>query len=660
MLWGKIMAYSEKQKFQPTNINYTSKDFSTIKSDLIEYTKAYFPNTYKDFNETSPGMMLIELSSYVGDVLSYYVDYNYKENVLSTATEKRNVRRLAEFLGYKAPNKTPSVVRLKVTTDIGVGSNGDPDYGDANVVNITPGLQIKSNIDSELIFETTGDVDFTISGSPDTPSISAPSLDSNGLANGYTLTRYVRAVSGETKTKSFTITSPTKFLELDLGENNIIEILNVTDSSGQKWYEVDYLAQERILKETHYGDDPTRVNSEGTGSGYNQGDITDPSLISIPYTVDYITTNKKFVKKFDVDTDSTKLMFGNGLYRFNVSGSSNTSIFSTIEQAGLTLNGQDVESINASISDLITSNNLNLGETPTNTILTVKYRVGGGSTSNAQVGELTTVLNTSEIISVINDEPAVGGTDGQTVDEIRNNASAFFSSQLRCVTRQDYQARILNLPAKFGNIAKCYVERIDDPYEGGTGNLFVSTLSYDQGKRLVQTPELVLRNIMIYLNQYRMINDMLDFGFNLKENNTIFSGYFINFGVKFEVNTDRRFNPTDVKVEIIDIIKDFFKIEKMQFRQSINMNDLQYNILGLDGVIGIKELKLFQEGNGEGIGSRKLYYYDTKGNIIGDDSNYGFPYSFDGAEENGIIRPSMTPAVFELRNPNRDIYGKVI
>ena len=645
------MAYSEKQKFQPTNINYTSKDFSTIKSDLIEYTKAYFPNTYKDFNETSPGMMLIELSSYVGDVLSYYVDYNYKENVLSTATEKRNVRRLAEFLGYKTPNKTPSVVRLKVTTDIGVGSNGDPDYGDANVVNIASGLQIKSNIDSELIFETTGDIDFTISGSIETPLISAPSLDGNGLANGYTLTRYVRAVSGETKSKSFTITSPTKFLELDLSEDNIIEILNVTDSSGQKWYEVDYLAQERILKETHYGD------ADDRDTGYDQGDgIDDNSLISIPYTVDYITTNKKFVKKFDVDTDSTKLMFGNGLYRFNVSGSSQSSIFSTVEQAGLTLNGVPNESINAGVSDLITSNNLNMGETPTNTILTVQYRVGGGPDSNAQLGELTNVTNTPSgvTISVTNDEPATGGTDGQTVDEIRNNASAFFSSQLRCVTRQDYQARILNLPAKFGNIAKCYVERIDDQ-----GGLFVSTLSYNQNKQLVQTPELVLTNIMTYLNQYRMINDHLTFGYTLSS--TLFSGYLINFGVKFQVNVDRRFNKSDIKVQVINTIKDFFKVEKMQFRQSINMNDLQYNILGLDGVIGIKELKLFQDGSGDGTGNRKLYYYQANGTVYSDnDSNYGFQYSFDGAEENGIIRPSMTPSVFELKNPNGDIYGKVI
>jgi len=642
------MAYSDKQKFKPTNINYTSKDFSTIKADLIEYTKSYFPNTYKDFNETSPGMMLIELSSYVGDVLSYYVDYNYKENVLSTATEKRNVRRLAEFLGYKTPNKTPSVVKLKVTTDIGYDdvSARPPDFN--SVPNqISPGLQIQSNIDSTLLFETTGVIDFSISGSTlDEPPISAPIIGTDGLTTGYTLTRYVQAISAETKTKSFTITSPTKFLELDLGEDNVIEILNCTDSSGEKWYEVDYLSQERILKETYYNDaDSTR------GTGYDQGEgITGNSLIPIPYTLDYINTNKKFVTNFDVDTNSTKLMFGNGLYKYNVTGSSNSSIFTTIEQVGLTLNGDTFSSINAPTNTLFGTNNLNMGETPTNTILTVKYRVGGGPDSNAQVGELTTIADGTTGITVTNDEPATGGTDGQTVEEIRHNAKAFFSSQNRCVTRQDYQARILNLPAKFGNIAKCYVERLDD-----TGGLFVSTLSYNQNKQLVQTPELVLSNIMTYLNQYKMINDQLDFGFQLEgSGDTLFSGYLINFGVKFEVNADRRVNPTDVKIEVINTIRDFFKVERMQFRQSINMNDLQYHILGLEGVIGIKELKLFQVD-----ASRNMTSYQADGDGTGGESGYGFHYEFDGAEENGIIRPSLTPAVFELRNPNQDIYGKV-
>ena len=156
-----------------------------------------------------------------------------------------------------------------------------------------------------------------------------------------------------------------------------------------------------------------------------------------------------------------------------------------------------------------------------------------------------------------------------------------------------------------------------------------------------------------------MINDIVDFGFTA--NDTLFSGYFINFGVRFIVSADRRFNATQVKLNVIDVIKDFFKVEKMQFKQSINMNDLQYNILSLDGVIGIQELKLFQDGNDEYATGRKLYYYQGDGDIVSDGNiDYGFQYNFENALENGIYRPSVTPAVFELRNPNNDIYGKVI
>ena len=155
-----------------------------------------------------------------------------------------------------------------------------------------------------------------------------------------------------------------------------------------------------------------------------------------------------------------------------------------------------------------------------------------------------------------------------------------------------------------------------------------------------------------------MINDQVGFGFTLNDN--LFSGYVINFGVRFVVNYDRRFNLTEVKLNVIDTIKNFFKVEKMQFRQSINLNDLQYNILGLDGVIGIKELKLFQDGNSEYASGRKLYYYKGDGEVIGADSNYGFQYNFDNALRDGVIRPSVSPSVFELRNPNQDIYGKVI
>jgi len=653
------MPYSEKQKYKPSNINYTSKDFSTIKSDLIEYTKAYFPDTYKDFNETSPGMMLIELASYVGDVLSYYIDYNYKENVLATATEKRNIRRLAEFMGYKTTPTTPALVKLKVTTDIDADSNYEPDYGSLPTNLQSPidvGLQVKSSDNTELIFETLGEIDFTISGSPDVPPVGAPtSFNANGEATGYTLTRYVQAVSGETKTKSFTVSSPTKFLELDLGVTNVVEILNIKDSSGNKWYEVDYLTQDRILKETHY-------STDGRGHAQNQNIVGAISAsIDIPYTVEYIKTNKKFVKKVDPDTNNTKVQFGNGLYRLNISGSSGASLFSMVEQQGINLSGVPGSVINASINNLTTNNSLNLGETPANTIMTVTYRVGGGPNANAQSGEITDIQNTPTgvDITVTNPEPASGGTDGQTVDEIRENAKAYFASQLRCVTREDYQARILNLPAKFGNIAKCYVHRLDN-----ISGLKIYTLSYDQNRQSVQTPLLILNNLRYYLEQFRMINDALDFGFEL--NNTVFSGYHINFGVNFQVNYDRRFNSADVKLETIDAIKDFFKIGKMQFKQAINLSDLRYNILSLDGVIGIKTLKLFQNSsNIENFPAaatvRRLSYYNGDGTLATNgESGYGFGYEFGNATVDDIVRPSATPAVFELKDPDKDIYGRVV
>jgi len=649
------MAYSQDQKYKPSNVKYTSKDFVSIKSDLIEYTKAYFPDTYKDFNETSPGMMLIELTSYVGDVLSYYIDYNYKENILATATEKRNVVRLSEFLGYKVSPNTPSLARLRVTTDVGVDADGNPDYSSAPQNPINSGLQIQSNIDSNLKFETLGEIDFTVSGSPDVPSIGAPtSFNANGEATGYTLTRFVQAVSGETKTKSFTITSPTKFLELDLGEDNVIEVLNCVDSSNQRWYEVDYLAQDRILKETHYTQD-------GRGDAYNQ-DIVGGGVsteVAIPFTLDYINTNKKFTTKIDPDDNTMKLQFGNGLNRLNISGSSGASLFSMIEQQGLNLSGVPSSVINASLNNLTTNNSLNLGETPSNTIMTITYRVGGGADSNAQAGELTKINNSDESITVTNDVPALGGTDGQTVDEIRENAKSFFASQLRCVTREDYQARILNLPAKFGNIAKCYVHRNDD-----IGTLKIYTLSYNQRRQLVQTPLLALNNLRLYVEQFRMINDSLDFGFQLQDD--IFSGYIINFGVQFEVNYDRRFNSTDVKLETINVIKEFFKVGKMQFRQHINLGDLKYNILGLDGVIGIKTLKLIQDTSEidnfpTSLNSKKFHFYKGDGTpSVNGTAGYGFQYNFENATVNDIVKPSVTPAVFELRDPDNDIYGRVV
>ena len=312
---------------------------------------------------------------------------------------------------------------------------------------------------------------------------------------------------------------------------------------------------------------------------------------------------------------------------------------------------------------------MNLGETPANTILTVSYRVGGGATSNVQGGELTNLISNVNGLTVSNDSPSSGGTDGESITEIKENAKSFFASQLRCVTREDYQARILNLPAKFGNIAKVQVVRLND-----ISGLKIYTLSYDQRRKLTQTPLLVLNNLRLYLEQFRMINDALDFGFDLNtvdpsadgyDNTKIFSGYKINFGVFFEAVADRRFNKTEVKIDVIDCIKNFFTIDKMQFGQAINLNELRYEILGKDGVIGLPTLKIFQELNettmpGFSGTGRVLASLGATGNVAGTETGYGFLYPFQNALTNDIIRPSVTPAVFELREPNNDIYGRVL
>ncbi len=639
------MAYTNDNKFQPTNIKYTSKDFSSIKEDLINYTKTYFPDTYRDFNETSPGMMMIELSSYVGDVLSYYIDYQYKESLLSTATEKRNILNLAEFLGYKYNDVSPAMVELKITKEVDADTN-DTSKPTKTTTLLEPGFQIKSSADSELIFETLDYVDFQNTGSYPQPTVEVSAQDANGIATKYNITHTINAISGETKTKTFNITSPTKFLELDLGESNVIEVLNVTDSSGQKWYEVDYLAQNKLLKETHYS----------KNSNQNQI-IPDGEVdVAVPYTLEYIKTNKKFVRKVDVDTNNTKLQFGNGLYKYNVSGSAG-SFDSIIQQQGINVAGVPLSNINSALDNLVQNNTVNLGETPANTILTVSYRVGGGSLSNAQSGELTEVVDTTDGVTVTNEIPAVGGSDGFSEDEIRENAKSMFSSQHRCVTKEDYQARIMNMPAKFGNVAKAYVER-----GSGGQTLLVRTLSYNKNKQLVQTPLSVLKNLQRYLEKFKMINDNIDFGIGLSGGNI--SGHYINFGVEFDVNYDRRFDPKQVKVEVIDEIKKFFDINKMQFKQTINLNDLEYNIIGLDGVIGISKLSLVNQF----ADNRLLYNLDKDGNAVTNGSvGYGFYYPFadDNNDEtneavaNKILRPSVTPAVFEIRNPNIDIIGKV-
>ena len=661
------MAYSDKD-YKVSNVNYLNKDFSTFKNTLIEYAKTYFPNSYRDFNETSPGMMLVEMSAYVGDVLSFYIDQQYKEMMLPLAEERRNVINMANMLGFKVLPINPAYVDLTFTQTVTANSddinNIVPNLSEAFAID--KGAKILSTTDSSIFFETLDVVDFTTSGSIDIEP-EQNTFDSNGVVETYKLTRKIRAVSSETKTKTFTISSPKKFLKLTLPETNVVEIISCIDSSDNEWYEVDFLAQDRVPIDTHYDNDSDRTtaydyftNAQGV------------SEVPVPYSLQYEKSSKRFITEINED-DTTSLVFGNGVLR---SGQIEESAFIQLDQVGITIPGEESD-IDAFVDPLNFNDNSNtLGETPAHTTLTIRYRVGGGISSNVPSGDLTTIDSSTDIIgtssgknlTVTNEQPARGGSNGLSIEEIRRGAKSFFATQNRCVTQEDFEARILSMPAKFGNIAKVLVDRTS--LDGGATTLDVFLLSYDNNKNLVTLPadvsdvaHPIKTNLKNYLDNYRMITDEIQ----------IVDGKIINFGVVFDVVAHRSANKSDVKLRCINSIINYFNIDKMQFRQPIFLSDIEYELMGLDGVRSVNFVKLGQGNSSADFldelnpnDDRPLFDFNVNNpDVAIHDGEYGFQYDFTqfyggaGSLSDGIILPSVTPSVFELKNPRENVKGVV-
>ena len=752
-----------KENFKESNVNYLNKDFGALKSSLMNYAKSYFPNTYRDFNETSPGMMLLEMNAYVGDVLSFYIDQQYREMLLPLAEERRNIINLSKMFGYKVKPIVPSYVDLTFTQELSAMSDdvSKVDYKTGGIFN--KGIQVIGTTSTQ-VFETLDVLDFQISSSVDNTDIAT--LDSEGLANTYRVNRTVRAVSGKEKTATFTIGAPEKFKKITLSDKNVIDIISCIDSNGSEWYEVDFLAQDNVPISTHYTEDVARQSAYHTSLSSEVD-----SFVPVPYSLQYVKTSKRFVRETNVD-NTTSLIFGNGVLK---NGEVLESGFIDLEQVGIVIPGQSND-LNESIDPLLGDEYSTLGETPNNTTLTITYRVGGGIDSNLPSGDLTIIQNGSTMngsadgvsisnLVVVNDTPARGGRDEETTDEIRQKAQAFFSTQNRCVTKEDYEARVLNLPSRFGSIAKVYVARsgvetqegynqaqldignsltilnnltdgmttqseaintiIQDIINGvvdtGTGldlieannsanlqqlsqipsniqtlqqltqldvelasvNIFV--LSYDNTKNLVGNPAAsynsnfsdnvplpLLQNIKNYLSNFRILTDTIK----------LFDGFIINFGVFFDVIAEKYADKQKVKFRCIDKIKEYFEIEKMQFNQPIYLSQLEFELMGIEGVRSVGHITITQEIDyNDGTDNPSLlptptYTYshsndvDTNGDGIAEggftedssgETGYGYLYNFENALENGIIRPPelSTPAVFELKNPNQNIQGRV-
>lgn len=656
------------------DIKYLSKDFASFRSNLIEYSKTYFPKTYSDFNEASPGMMFIEMASYLGDILSYYTDDSLKESLMLYAEDKQNVIALSNYLGYKPKVTSPAIVSIAVyqlAPAIGSGEDNRPDSD--YYLRIKEGMVVEA-AKSNVQFRTTELVDFNDSADREITVYT----DSNGEATQYLIKKYVKAISATLKTVTKTFNSPQQFSKINIADKNVIDVFDIRDANGGKWYEVPYLAQEMV-----YVDYPV---SEQTDKDLAQFKDSVSSILKV------LKTSKRFVTKINQD-NTTTIVFGGG------NSSNDEILIPSTKNVGLGLNSS-IDKMSSAFDPANFLRTSSYGQAPSNTTLTISYLVGGGVSSNVSKGELTSIKriefdddvktfseNESTLynkmkasVAVDNETPATGGRGEETIDEIRENALANFGSQGRAVTRKDYQVRALALPPKYGGIAKAYCSPDGQLDNNSPGSLLKDTdsieelvglvntvkdknlsdaetrdevkkllkgkmgspgeknnpfainlyiLGYDSDKNLSVLNRAVKENLKTYIGEYRMLTD----GIN------IIDGYVINIGLDFEIRVYGGYNKREVLAKCISGLKEYFNIDNWTFNMPINISAIEILLAGVEGVQSVPKCEVINKCLGR--------YSDHS-------------YDIQAATKGKMVYPSVDPSVFEVRFPNKDLKGRVI
>ena len=662
------------------DINYLSKDFSSFRNNLIEYSKTYFPKTYSDFNESSPGMMFIEMASYVGDVLSYYIDDTLKESLMVHAEDKDNVLALSQYLGYKPKVTSPAIAQIAIyqlVPSIGTGADTIPD--ETYYLKIKEGMIVEGN-DSTIQFRTTEAVDFS-----DKTGREISVFNKNGSQpTSYLVKKYVNAISATERTVRKTFSSVEAFSKIELGEKNVIQVTDVRDSDGNKYYEVPYLAQEMI-----YVDYP---NTEQYDKDLVQFKNSVPSILKL------IKTQRRFVTKVNSD-NSTSIVFGGG-----TETDGDETLIPNFKNVGLGLNSS-VDRLGESFDPSNFLKQKTYGQAPpANKEFTVNYLIGGGVGSNIGKGELTKIqriefdedlsLFTDEqlplyrkyknSVAVENEEPAVGGKEADTLEEIRENALANFGSQNRAVTRKDYQVRVLSMPPKYGGVAKAYVAPDGELDNNSPGSILASPdnlqeftdivmnfvekpdeeepneenvkaeikkflvgktqnndeknnpfainlylLGYDTDKKLTTINRAIKENVKTYMNEFRLLTD----GINLLD------GFIINVGVDFDIRVYGGYNKREVLLKCLSEVKSYFNIDDWTFNMPINLSELELVIAGVEGVQSVPKCDIVNKCKGA---------YSSNS------------YNINSATKNKMVYPSLDPSIFEVKFPDKDIIGRVL
>lgn len=611
------------------DIKYLNRDFNSFKQALIDYAKTYFPNTYNDFTPASPGMMFMEMSSYVGDVLSFYQDTQFQEIFTQYSKEKENLYAAAYLKGY-TPRITKAAIAeidmYQILPAVASASVVVPDFRYALI--IEAGAQIRSTVNDTNFF-VKDKIDFSISSSFNPTELTVYAINSGtSLPDYYLLKKTIQAISGEEITTTISFGAPERMPKASINDNNIIEISSVVDSDGNSWYEVPYLAQETVF------DDVQNVSSN------------DPNLYGdsgTPYLLKLKKVPKRFVSRFK-STENIELQFGSGIV-----SDVDEVIIPNPDNVGLGIvNG--LSKLNTAYDPSNFLFTRTYGIAPSNTTLTIKYLKGGGVEANVPANTITvlnnivssfkytnldSVLSNNVLLSLAaaNPKAAVGGGDGDSEDELRHNIIASFPTQERAVTLEDYIIRSYALPSRFGVVSKAYItpdtqnSSKDIDYNPLSLSLFI--LSQGGDGKLTNASAATKQNLKTYLSQFRLLSDSI----------SIKDSFVINIGVNFDIVVKPNFNSQQVILSCIEALQDHFGINKWSINQPIILSEIYILLDKITGVQTVKNIEIINK-SGETSGYSK-WAYDVK-----------------GATRDRVVYPSLDPSIFEVKYL-QDIQGRV-
>ena len=543
-------------------INYTSRDFSSIREDLINYAKRYYPDTYKDFSQASFGSLMIDSVAYVGDILSFYLDYQVNESFLATAIEHSNVLKHGRQLGYKPPGASSSsgIVSLFITVPASsTGIGPDAKY----IPTLQRGTEFASLEGNK--FTLIEHVDFSQTNN----EIIVSDVDSNtGAPISYAIKAFGVVISGDLTEEVFTIGAAQKFLTLDLASEDVTEVLQVMDLEGHQYFEVQHLSQNTIYTAVAN----PNYKSDGT-----------PSLI------------KRVVvpRRFTVERDG----FGTVSLQFGYGSDKKLSNLSIADPSNVVLERHAKNYFadkSFDPSNLISNDKF--GIAPSNTSLRVVYRANSIDNANAQVDSLTKVLrplfkfdnlNTLDdaVISSVgsslestNEEPITGDTIAVDPDEVKLRVFDFHAAQNRAVTAQDYISLVYSMPGQFGSIKRCNIAR-----DHGTlkRNLNMYVLAEDTGGGFSLASSSVKDNLKVWLGNYKMINDTID----------ILDAKIFNFGIEFTAISEVAVNRFDILSEAVDALRILF-ITPFEIGEHISISNIYRTLNNVPGIADTVNVKI--------------------------------------------------------------------